>query len=35
MLTDVTKEALMFLTDSRDRWGSGCTLCGGVTNISA
>jgi hypothetical protein len=31
---DVTKEAIMLLTESRDRWGSGCTLSDGVTNIS-
>jgi len=35
VLMDVTKEAIMLLTESRDRWGSGCTLSGGVTNISA
>jgi hypothetical protein len=35
VLMDVTKEAIMLLTESRDRWGSGRTLAGGVTNISA
>ena len=34
VLMDVSKEAIMLLTESRDRWGSGCTLSGGVTDVS-